>query len=73
MGRAEGEAHEALTVALKPNRENLRACQATIHYAGGFDPAYVNDAQVAMKLADEVLAKYPPLNPHRPRRLRGSL
>jgi 7-keto-8-aminopelargonate synthetase-like enzyme len=63
MGRAEGEMREALTAALKLTRENLRACQATIHYAGGFDPAYVNDAQAAMKVADEVLAKYPPLNP----------
>ncbi|RYG57950.1 MAG: hypothetical protein EON56_01155 [Alphaproteobacteria bacterium] len=63
MGRAEGEMREELTEALKLNRENLRACQATIHYAGGFDPAYVNDAQAAMKVADEVLAKYPPVNP----------
>ncbi|TDV54427.1 hypothetical protein EC919_104163 [Pseudomonas graminis] len=63
IGRAEGEMREELTAALKMNRENLRACQATIHYAGGFDPAYVNDAQAAMKVADEFLAKYPPLNP----------
>jgi hypothetical protein len=63
MGRAEGEMREALTAALKLTRENLHACQAVIHYAGGFDPAYVNDAQAAMKNADEVLAKYPPLNP----------
>ncbi len=63
MGRAEGEMRGELTTALKLNRENLRACQATIHYAGGFDPAYVNDAQAAMKVADEVLAKYPPLTP----------
>ncbi len=63
MGRPEGEMRDALTAALKLTRENLRACQATIHYAGGFDPAYVNDAQAAMKVADEVLAKYPPLNP----------
>lgn len=63
MGRAEGEMRQELTAALQLTRENLRACQATIHYAGGFDPAYVNDAQAAMKVADEVLAKYPPLNP----------
>lgn len=63
MGRAEGEMREGLTAALKMNRENLRACQATIHYAGGFDPAYVKDAQAAMKVADGALAKYPPLNP----------
>ncbi|MEQ7920198.1 hypothetical protein ABQX22_13470 [Xanthomonas sp. WHRI 1810A] len=63
MGLAEGAMREELTAALKLNRENLRACQATIHLCGGFDPAYVNDAQAAMKVADEVLAKYPPLNP----------
>jgi hypothetical protein len=63
MGRAEGEMREELTAALKLTRENLHACQAVIHYAGGFDPAYVNDAQTAMKVADEVLAMYPPINP----------
>lgn len=63
MGRAEGAMREELTAALKLNRENLRACQATIHLCGGFDPAYVNDAQAAMKVADEALSKYPALNP----------
>ena len=63
MGRAEGEMREALTAALKLTHENLHACQAVIQYADGFDPAYVNDAQAAMKNADKVLAKYPPLNP----------
>ncbi|WP_237882028.1 hypothetical protein [Pseudomonas sp. PGPR40] len=43
--------------ALKQTRENLRACQATIHLCGGFDPAYVNDALAAMKNADAALAK----------------
>lgn len=46
-----------LREALKLTRENLRACQATIHLAGGFDPAYVNDAQAAMMIADAALAK----------------
>jgi hypothetical protein len=46
-----------LAEALKLTRENLRACQAVIHLAGGFDPAYVNDAQAAMKIADAALAK----------------
>ncbi|UIN57625.1 hypothetical protein [Pseudomonas kribbensis] len=46
-----------LAAALKLTRENLRACQATIHLTGGFDPAYVNDAQAAMAVADAVLAK----------------
>jgi hypothetical protein len=63
LGRTEGVMREEMTAALKLNRENLRACQGTIHCAGGFDPAYVNDAQAAMKVADDVLAKYPPLNP----------
>lgn len=58
IGRGEAEAREKLIAALKLNRENLRACQATIHLCGGFDPAYVNDAQAAMKVADEALAKF---------------
>lgn len=57
IGREERELHEELVAALKITRENLRACQATIHLAGGFDPAYVNDAQAAMRIADAVLAK----------------
>lgn len=57
IGREERELHEELVAALKLTRENLRACQATIHLAGGFDPAYVDDAQAAMAVADEVLAK----------------
>jgi hypothetical protein len=57
IGREERELHEELVAALKLTRENLRACQATIHLCGGFDPAYVNDAQAAMKVADAVLAK----------------
>lgn len=57
IGREERGLHEELVAALKLTRENLRACQATIHLCGGFDPAYVNDAQAAMKTADEVLAK----------------
>lgn len=48
---------DQLVAALKLTRENLRACQATIHLCGGFDPAYVNDAQAAMKVADEALSK----------------
>ncbi|WP_308582606.1 hypothetical protein [uncultured Pseudomonas sp.] len=58
IGRGEAEAREELIAALKLNRENLRACQATIHLCGGFDPAYVDDAQAAMKVADEALAKF---------------
>lgn len=57
IGREERELHEELVDALKLTRENLRACQATIHLAGYFDPAYVNDAQATMKIADGILAK----------------
>jgi len=57
IGREERELHEELVAALKLTRKNLRACQATIHLCGGFDPAYVDDAQAAMKVADAVLAK----------------
>jgi hypothetical protein len=46
-----------LVWALKQTRENLRACQGTIHLAGGFDPAYVNNAQAAMRIADAAIAK----------------
>jgi hypothetical protein len=57
IGREERGLHDELVAALKLTRENLRACQATIHLAGGFDPAYVDDAQAAMAVADAVLAK----------------
>ncbi|MDD0974931.1 hypothetical protein [Pseudomonas fontis] len=57
IGREERALAEELTAALKLTRENLRACQATIHLCGGFDPAYVTDAQAAMKVADAALAK----------------
>lgn len=58
IARGEAAAREELVAALKLTRENLRACQGTIHLAGGFDPAYVNDAQAAMKVADAALAKF---------------
>ncbi len=57
IGREERALGEELVAALKLTRENLQACQATIHLCGGFDPAYVNDAQAAMKVADAVLAR----------------
>lgn len=56
--RSRGTRRAELVVALKLTRENLRACQATIHLCGGFDLAYVNDAQAAMKIADAALAKF---------------
>lgn len=47
------EAIEVLQLA----RKELHACQAVIHLHGGFDPAYVNDAQKALKIIDAVIAK----------------
>ncbi len=59
IGRAEGALQEELTQALRLARKELEACQRVIYYAGSFDPAYVNDAQVAIKVADTVLEKTP--------------
>lgn len=57
IGREERALCEELIAALKLTPEKLRACQATIHLCGGFDPAYVTEAQAAMKVADAALAK----------------
>ncbi|EOG3619386.1 hypothetical protein ACK9U2_001221 [Pseudomonas putida] len=59
IGRAEGALQEELTQALRLARKELDTCQRVIHYAGGFDPAYVSDAQAALKVADTVLEKIP--------------
>lgn len=59
IGRAEGELQEDLVQALRLARKELDSCQRVIHYAGGFNPAYVSDAQAALKVADAVLAKTP--------------
>lgn len=59
IGRAEGALQEELVQALRLARKELDACQRVIHYAGGFTPAYVDDAQAAIKVADAVLAKIP--------------
>ncbi|QHB26443.1 hypothetical protein TCK1_1097 [Pseudomonas monteilii] len=59
IGRAEGALQEELAGALRLARKELDACQRVIHYAGGFAPAYVNDAQAAIKVADAVLEKIP--------------
>ncbi|MBA1200516.1 hypothetical protein G7009_01700 [Pseudomonas capeferrum] len=59
IGRAEGELQDELIHALRLARKELDACQRVIHYAGGFDPAYVNDAQAALKVADTALDKVP--------------
>lgn len=45
-----------LIEAQKATRRELHACQAVIHLAGGFDPAYVTGAQAAIKQADAALA-----------------
>ncbi|CUR70321.1 hypothetical protein [Achromobacter xylosoxidans] len=52
---AAGDAQELLDALIEARRE-LHACQAVIHYAGGFDPAYVRDAQAAIKRADAAIA-----------------
>lgn len=59
IGRDEGALQDELVQALRLARKELDACQRVIHYAGGFDPAYVNDAQAAIKAADAVLEKNP--------------
>lgn len=59
IGRAEGALQEELVHALRLVRKELDSCQRVIHYAGGFNPAYVNDAQAAIKVADAVLKKIP--------------
>lgn len=52
---AAGDAQELLGALIEARRE-LHACQAVIHLAGGFDPAYVRDAQAALKRADAAIA-----------------
>ena len=38
---------------------DLDACQKVIHYARGFDPSYVTDAQDCLKIIDDALAATP--------------
>ncbi|WP_236183302.1 hypothetical protein [Pseudomonas juntendi] len=59
IGRAEGAQQEELVHALRLARKELDACKRVIHYAGGFDPAYVNNSQAAIKVADAALEKIP--------------
>jgi len=49
--------NEEVLAALKSVIKELHACQAVIHLAGGFDPAYVTDAQAALKGANTVISK----------------
>lgn len=42
----------ALEQQTEAKRLRALACQGTIHLAGGFDPAYVNDAQGTKKIED---------------------
>ncbi|MFY3148474.1 hypothetical protein ACOTF6_09355 [Achromobacter xylosoxidans] len=51
---AAGDAQELLGALVEARRE-LHACQAVIHYAGRFGPAYVRDAQAALKRADAAI------------------
>lgn len=59
IGRAEGALQEELVHALRLVRKELDSCQRVIHYAGGFDPAYVSGAQAAISIADGTLANIP--------------
>ncbi|MBC3495402.1 hypothetical protein HU764_013740 [Pseudomonas sp. SWRI100] len=59
IGRAEGALQEELVHALRLVRKELDSCQRVIHYAGGFDPAYVSGAQAAISIADGALANIP--------------
>lgn len=59
LGRAEGALQEELVHALRLARKELDACQRVIHCAGGFDPAYVNDAQEAIGVAEAALGRVP--------------
>lgn len=43
--------------ALELACKELHACQAVIHLAGGFDPAYVRDAQAALRTMRAAIAK----------------
>lgn len=47
---------EGLLEALEEARRELNSCQSVIHYAGGFDPAYVTGAQAALVKIDAALA-----------------
>lgn len=47
---------DQLLVALTSARRELQACQAVIHLAGGFDPAYVTGAKAALSQADAAIA-----------------
>lgn len=47
---------DQLLAALAKARRELQACQAVIHLAGGFDPAYVTGAKDALRDADAAIA-----------------
>lgn len=47
---------DQLLAALTSARRELQACQAVIHLAGGFDPAYVTGAKAALAQADAAIA-----------------
>lgn len=49
------EQNAKLIYALEKTRYELNVCQSVIHLRGGFDPAYVEDAKEALKIADSIL------------------
>lgn len=53
---ASDERVRELVAVMTEARKELHACQAVIHLAGGFDPAYVAGAQAALKKLDAALA-----------------
>lgn len=55
------------TETLQRIRRDLDACQRVIHYAGGFDPAYVRDAQARLAEIDELLESAPAAQAHKPK------
>lgn len=46
---------KVLEDALRGAERELQSCQSAIHLCGGFDPAYVLDAQAALKVARAAL------------------
>jgi len=53
-----------LLAALTSTRRELQACQAVIHLAGSFDPAYVTGAKAAIREADAAIAAVQSSVPH---------
>jgi len=54
------ESNAELLKLLAASAKELQSCQAVIHLRGGFDPAYVKDAQKVLKQIDAAIAKAEP-------------